>query len=338
MKRVTAKAHGGRAARGAAGARRQYRTERARAGEGLRRGARPHRPRADQARRHREGRRGLRDRASEKPLPLLFVGVGEEHRRPAAVRRRATSPRRWLVSFSAVAKRYPGGQEALRSVSFALERGRARVRHRALGRGQVHAAQADRGDRAADLRLGARQRPERRRAQARARSPICGAISAWCSRTRSCSTTAASSTTSMLPLAFTGQPPQRSGAARARRARQGGAARAREGQSDPALGRRAAARGDRARGGQPARRCLLADEPTANLDAESAAKRPRVFLAFNQVGVTVLIATHDQALIERYRQARAPQLEAGSASREGLAAPAPPGAAPLGASRRLRRC
>src|SRR5204863_5296083 len=34
-----------------------------------------------------------------------------------------TSPRRWLVSFSAVAKRYPGGQEALREVSFSLEAG-----------------------------------------------------------------------------------------------------------------------------------------------------------------------------------------------------------------------
>src|SRR5712692_5551645 len=31
---------------------------------------------------------------------------------------RASSPRRWLVSFSAVAKRYPGGEEALKQVSF----------------------------------------------------------------------------------------------------------------------------------------------------------------------------------------------------------------------------
>src|SRR5688572_25323232 len=36
---------------------------------------------------------------------------------------RATSPRPSLVSFSSVAKRYPGGQEALASVSFALEAG-----------------------------------------------------------------------------------------------------------------------------------------------------------------------------------------------------------------------
>ena len=33
------------------------------------------------------------------------------------------SPRRSLISFSGVAKRYPGGQEALRGVSFAIEAG-----------------------------------------------------------------------------------------------------------------------------------------------------------------------------------------------------------------------
>ena len=45
---------------------------------------------------------------------------------------------------------------------------------------------------------------------------------------------------------------------------------------------------------------LIADEPTANLDAESAARILEIFVAFNQVGVTVLIATHDQGLVARY--------------------------------------
>src|SRR5262249_20703148 len=45
---------------------------------------------------------------------------------------------------------------------------------------------------------------------------------------------------------------------------------------------------------------LIGDEPTANLDAESAAVILDVFVGFNQVGVTVLIATHDQGLVERY--------------------------------------
>ena len=38
---------------------------------------------------------------------------------------------------------------------------------------------------------------------------------------------------------------------------------------------------------------LLADEPTANLDAASAAGILDIFQAFHQVGVTVIIATHD---------------------------------------------
>ncbi len=44
---------------------------------------------------------------------------------------------------------------------------------------------------------------------------------------------------------------------------------------------------------------LLADEPTGNLDAEYAADIGELFRSFNQVGVTVAIATHDQVLLER---------------------------------------
>jgi cell division transport system ATP-binding protein len=46
--------------------------------------------------------------------------------------------------------------------------------------------------------------------------------------------------------------------------------------------------------------CLLADEPTANLDAAAAAEVMEIFRAFNRVGVTVLVATHDAALVERF--------------------------------------
>ena len=45
---------------------------------------------------------------------------------------------------------------------------------------------------------------------------------------------------------------------------------------------------------------LLADEPTGNLDSESAREILEIFAAFHQVGVTVIIATHDQQWIERY--------------------------------------
>ncbi len=43
---------------------------------------------------------------------------------------------------------------------------------------------------------------------------------------------------------------------------------------------------------------LLADEPTGNLDPELSAEIMTLFREFNQVGVTVLIASHDIALIE----------------------------------------
>ena len=44
---------------------------------------------------------------------------------------------------------------------------------------------------------------------------------------------------------------------------------------------------------------LLADEPTGNLDPELATEIMRLFAEFNQVGVTVLIASHDLGLIAR---------------------------------------
>ncbi|MDP3539169.1 MAG: ATP-binding cassette domain-containing protein [Azonexus sp.] len=46
---------------------------------------------------------------------------------------------------------------------------------------------------------------------------------------------------------------------------------------------------------------LLADEPTGNLDSESATEILEIFADFHRVGVTVVVATHDQNFIERYR-------------------------------------
>jgi cell division transport system ATP-binding protein len=47
---------------------------------------------------------------------------------------------------------------------------------------------------------------------------------------------------------------------------------------------------------------LLADEPTASLDAAYADEILEMFNAFNQVGVTVLVATHDRQLIGKWQR------------------------------------
>lgn len=47
---------------------------------------------------------------------------------------------------------------------------------------------------------------------------------------------------------------------------------------------------------------LLADEPTAHLDADTARDVAQIFLDFNQVGVTVLIATYDASLFPNARR------------------------------------
>ncbi|GAB3486571.1 cell division ATP-binding protein FtsE [Marinomonas epiphytica] len=46
---------------------------------------------------------------------------------------------------------------------------------------------------------------------------------------------------------------------------------------------------------------LLADEPTGNLDPKLSAEIMNLFQEFNRVGVTVLVASHDLALVARMR-------------------------------------
>ena len=48
-------------------------------------------------------------------------------------------------------------------------------------------------------------------------------------------------------------------------------------------------------------RFLIADEPTGNLDPQLSAEIMGLFEAFNRVGVTVIVASHDLALISRLR-------------------------------------
>ena len=54
--------------------------------------------------------------------------------------------------------------------------------------------------------------------------------------------------------------------------------------------------------GKPA--LLIADEPTGNLDPQLAVEIMNLFKRFNEVGVTVVIATHDVHLIEQFAARR----------------------------------
>jgi cell division transport system ATP-binding protein len=51
-------------------------------------------------------------------------------------------------------------------------------------------------------------------------------------------------------------------------------------------------------------RLLIADEPTGNLDPDLALETMQLFKRFNDVGVTVVIATHDVHLIDRFAARR----------------------------------
>jgi len=103
----------------------------------------------------------------------------------------------------------------------------------------------------------------------------------------------------MFPLSVTGQPPREA------------ARRARAALDKVGLLAREKARPITLSGGEQQRLCvaravvnrpsiLIADEPTANLDSDSAREILEIFRAFNQVGVTVLVATHDHSLVDRF--------------------------------------
>jgi cell division transport system ATP-binding protein len=47
---------------------------------------------------------------------------------------------------------------------------------------------------------------------------------------------------------------------------------------------------------------FLADEPTGNLDLRTSEEIMRLLLSINAAGATVLVATHDQYLVDAYRQ------------------------------------
>jgi cell division transport system ATP-binding protein len=60
---------------------------------------------------------------------------------------------------------------------------------------------------------------------------------------------------------------------------------------------------------------IIADEPTGNLDPETSSEIMQIFQAINRRGTTVLIATHDKAMVDKLRQ-RVVQLRGGFVVRD----------------------
>jgi cell division transport system ATP-binding protein len=203
-----------------------------------------------------------------------------------------------LVSFAGVAKRYPGGQQALKSVSFSIEAGELAFITGRSGAGKSTLLKL----------IPAIERPtsgsvivngQNVGALKRAAVPYLRRNVGLVFQDQKLLYDRSVFDNVMLPLAFSGHPP-REAARRARAALDKVGLLARE-KSNPIQlsgGEQQRVAIARAVVNRPA--LLIGDEPTANLDAESARLILDVFMGFNQVGVTVLIATHDQALIERY--------------------------------------
>ena len=203
-----------------------------------------------------------------------------------------------MVSFSAVAKRYPGGQEALKSVSFALRAGELAFLTGRSGAGKSTLLKLipaiERPTSGSVIVNGQNVGALRRDAIPYLRRNI-GLVF----QDQKLLYDRSVFDNVMLPLAFSGQPP-REAARRVRAALDKVELLSRERSNPIQLSggeqqRLAIARAVVNRPG-----LLIADEPTANLDAESAERILEIFIAFNQVGVTVLIATHDAALVERH--------------------------------------
>jgi len=203
-----------------------------------------------------------------------------------------------LISFSAVSKRYAGGQEALRGVSFALEAGEFAFLTGHSGAGKSTLLKL----------IPAIERPtsgsvivngQNVGALKRSAVPYLRRNLGLVFQDQKLLYDRTVYDNVMLPLSFSGQPP-REAARRARAAldKVGLLARERANPIQLSGGEQQRLAIARAVVNRPA--MLVADEPTANLDAESAGRIIDIFVSFHQVGVTLLIATHDQALIERY--------------------------------------
>ena len=203
-----------------------------------------------------------------------------------------------MVSFSAVAKRYPGGLEALKNVSFSLQAGELAFLTGRSGAGKSTLLKL----------IPAIERPsagsvvvngQNVASLKRAALPYLRRHIGLVFQDQKLLYDRSVYDNVMLPLAFSAYAP-REAARRARAALDKVNLLGREKANPIQLSGGEQQRLAIARAVVNRPTVLVADEPTANLDAESAIRILEIFVAFNQVGVTVLLATHDQGLVERY--------------------------------------
>lgn len=213
-----------------------------------------------------------------------------------------------MVSFSAVAKRYPGGEEALRGVTFSVEAAELVFITGRSGAGKSTLLKL----------IPAIERPssgtvlvngQNVAALKRAAIPYLRRNVGLIFQDQKLLHDRSVYDNVMLPLSFSAHPPKEA-ARRARAALDKVGLLAREKASPVQLSGGEQQRVAIARAVVNRPSILLADEPTANLDAESARRILDIFLEFNQVGVTVLIATHDLELVRQYGK-RVVTLDAG---------------------------
>ncbi|OFZ88657.1 MAG: cell division ATP-binding protein FtsE [Betaproteobacteria bacterium RBG_16_66_20] len=203
-----------------------------------------------------------------------------------------------MISFSGVVKRYPGGQEALQGVSFSIEQGEFAFIAGHSGAGKSTLLKLipaiERPSGGAVLVNG-----QNVGALKRAALPYLRRNLGLVFQDQKLLYDRSVYDNVMLPLAF-GELGSREAARRARAALEKVGLLAREKANPIQLSGGEQQRLAIARAVVNRPSVLIADEPTANLDAESAAAILDIFAAFNQVGVTVLVATHDEALIGRF--------------------------------------
>ena len=202
-----------------------------------------------------------------------------------------------MIEFSAVTKRYPGGHEALKSVSLAVADGELLfiTGHSGAGKSTLlkllpviervtSGSVVVNGQNVSSMRAAAIPYLRRNIGQIFQDQKLLYDRSVF--------------DNVMLPLAVTGVHPK-DAAKRARAALDKVGLLAREKANPITLsgGEQQRLAIARAIVNRPA--IIIADEPTSNLDTDYAGEIIDLFIAFHQVGVTVMIATHDEDAVRR---------------------------------------